>query len=313
MSTAQPLPVIRIDGSVTRPRSYWGEALRYLWSDTMSMVAIFLLLALTLFSVFGPALVEQYLGLDPTSTDILAKYVKPFSPGHPLGTDNLGRDQLARLMAGGQISLSIAYLASFLSILIGVSLGIVAGYYGGILDDVFTWFVATITSIPSIFLLLIAASIWAPSPPVLIILLAVLSWVDTARLVRGEVFSLRESDFVLAARSIGASPRRIMVAHLLPNLLPLVIVNLAINAGALILIESGLSFLGLGIQPPTPSWGNMLTDARTFFVKGVHLVILPGLLISLAVVGFYLIGDGLRDALDPRSVRKVRRKKDPRA
>jgi peptide/nickel transport system permease protein len=234
----------------------------------------------------------------------------PGEGDHLLGTDNLGRDQLARLLAGGQISLSIAYFASLLSIAIGVTLGIAVGYYGGIIDDVFIWFIATLTSIPSIFLLLIAASLWSPSPPILITILALLSWIEVARLVRGEVFSLRESDFVLAARSIGASPFRIMMAHLLPNLLPIVIVNLAIDAGVLILVESGLSFLGLGVQPPTPSWGNMLTDARTYFAKGPHLVFWPGLMISLAVVCFYLIGDGLRDALDPRTIRGVARKSE---
>lgn len=305
MTTAKPLPIVQLKSERLKPQSFWSQALRSLWADRMTMAAILVLVALTLLSVFGPAILENTFGLNPNKTNVLEKYMSPGEANHLLGTDNLGRDQFARLAAGGQISLSIAYFASFLAIAIGVTLGIVVGYYGKLIDDIFIWFIATLTSIPSIFLLLIAASIWSPSPPVLIAILALLNWVETARLVRGEVFSLRETDFIVAARAIGASPAQIMRAHLLPNLLPIVIVSLAINAGALILIESGLSFLGLGVQPPTPSWGNMLTDARTFFAKGPHLVIWPGLLISLTVICFYLIGDGLRDALDPRNTRRA--------
>lgn len=309
--TSSPAPLVRrLDMNRTRSQSFWSRALRSLSHDLLTMTAITVLAALTIICIVGPTILQDSFGLDPTNTNVLEKYMIPGEGNHLLGTDNLGRDQLARLLAGGQISLSIAYFASLLSIAIGVTLGIAVGYYGGVLDDVFIWFIATLTSIPSIFLLLIAASLWSPSPPVLIAILALLSWIEVARLVRGEVFSLRESDFVMAARSIGASPARIMAAHLLPNLLPIVIVNLAIDAGALILVESGLSFLGLGVQPPTPSWGNMLTDARTYFAKGPHLVFWPGLMISLAVVCFYLIGDGLRDALDPRTIRGVARKSE---
>ncbi len=305
----QSAPVQLRIASRPKSQSFWSRALHSLRYDRLTMAAIFVLATLTLICIVGPPILQKNFNLDPTNTNILEKYMKPGEGVHLLGTDNLGRDQFARILAGGQISLSIAYLASLLSIAIGVTLGLAVGYYGGIIDDVFIWLIATLTSIPSIFLLLIAASLWSPSPPVLITILALLSWVEVARLVRGEVFSLRESDFIIAARSIGASPRRIMVAHLLPNLLPIVIVNLAIDAGALILIESGLSFLGLGVQPPTPSWGNMLTDARTFFAKGPYLVFWPGLMISLAVVCFYLIGDGLRDALDPRTIRGVSSRK----
>lgn len=295
--------VPQLDTGRPKSQSFWSRSLQSLLHDTMTLVAIFVLVVLTLACIVGPSILQDQYGLNPTSTNILEKYMKPGEGTHLLGTDNLGRDQLARLLAGGQISLSIAYFASLLTIIIGVTLGVAVGYYGGAVDDVFIWFIATLTSIPSIFLLLIAASLWSPSPPILIAILALLSWVDVARLVRGEVLTLRESDFIMAARSVGAPPARIMFAHLLPNLLPIVIVSLAINAGILILVESGLSFLGLGIQPPTPSWGNMLTDARTFFAKGPHLVFWPGLMISLVVICFYLIGDGLRDAFDPRTSR----------
>lgn len=269
----------------------------------MTIVAGLLLLLLTVISAIGPEIASSY-GLDPNRTNVLEKYKAPGEAGHVLGTDQLGRDQFTRLMIGGRISLSIAYTASLLSISIGVALGLVAGYAGGLVDDLFVWLITTLTSIPSTFLLLLAAIIWSPSPMVLIVILALLSWVDTARLVRGEVLQLRESEFILAAHAVGARGSRIMLAHLLPNLLPMVVVNLAINAGTLILAESALSFLGLGIQPPTASWGNMLTDSRMYFARAIHLVVWPGLLITLAVIAFYLLGDGLRDALDPRGARQ---------
>ncbi len=295
--------VISLAEEQYRSRSLWQDALAHLWRDRLTMIAIIILAMLTVISFLGPPLASHFFGLDPNDTNVIDKYAAPGEDGHLLGADQLGRDQFARLMIGGRVSLSIAYAASILSILIGVTLGIIAGYYGGVIDDVFVWLVTTLTSIPSMFLLLIAASIWSPSPQVLILILALLSWVGTARLVRGQVFALRERDFVMAAHSIGAPHWRIMLTHLLPNLLPIVIIDLAINGGSLILAESGLSFLGLGIQPPTSSWGTMLTNSRTYFAKGVHLVIWPGILISVAVMCFYLLGDGLRDALDPRSVR----------
>lgn len=302
-ATTNPYRIVQVAEGRTKSRSFLADAWRYLWRDRLTMAAIFVLLALTLVSVLGPPIFENATGIDPNRTNVIDKYKFPGEDGHVLGTDQLGRDEFVRLMLGGRIALGIAYAASFLSIFIGVVVGIIAAYYGGIWDDLFVWLITTLTSIPYMFLLIIAAIIWTPSPTLLILILALLSWVDTARIVRGEVLSLRESEFVIAARSVGAPSWRIMLSHLLPNLLPIVIVNLAINAGVMILAESGLSFLGLGIQAPVPSWGNMLTDARTFFVKGPHLVVWPGIMISLAVICFYLIGDGLRDALDPRSVR----------
>jgi peptide/nickel transport system permease protein len=188
-------------------------------------------------------------------------------------------------------------------ILIGVALGLLAGFYGGRVDDFITWAVNTLSSIPPLFILLIVAAIWQPSAEALVIILALTGWVGTSRLVRAEVLSLKERDYVLAARALGASDRRLLFSHIFPNLMSIVIVTGSIIAGNLILVESGLSFLGVGVQPPVPTWGNMLTDSRTYFVTGVHLVIWPGLLIMVTVMCFYLVGDGLRDALDPHRVR----------
>jgi peptide/nickel transport system permease protein len=180
--------------------------------------------------------------------------------------------------------------------------GILAGYYGGIVDDFITWFIATLNSIPSLFLLLIATVIWTPSAETLIFFLAALGWIETARLIRGQTIALKHKEYLLAARAVGSTDIRLMVQYILPNVLSIAIISMTINAGALILLESGLSFLGLGVRPPTPTWGNMLTESRAYFDRGIHLVIFPGAAITLTVLCFFLLGDGLRDALDPRQI-----------
>ncbi|MCC6803079.1 MAG: ABC transporter permease [Anaerolineae bacterium] len=295
-------PVTRL-GKPAKQRYYWQDAVRHIRHDRLTMIALIGLVLLTIACIVGPIIIENGLHLDVNRTNIAERYQEP-GVEHFLGTDNQGRDQFLRLIYGGRVSLAIAYSASVLAIVIGVTLGMIAGFYGGWIDDVLIWFINTLESIPSIFLLLIASTIWSPSPAVLVMLLAVFGWASTCRLVRGEVLTLRERDYVLAARALGASSRRLMTHHILPNVVSTVIVALTINAGSLILIESGLSFLGLGVQAPTPSWGNMLTDSRTYFAKGTYLVFWPGVLIAVTVLFFYVLGDGLRDALDPRSARK---------
>lgn len=282
-----------------KAQSFWQHALRHILRDRLTMLAILFLLVMSLICFLAPPFVENILEVDPERTSVPNRF-KPPSEKFLLGTDQLGRDQLIRLMYGGRISLTIAYVASAMTIAIGVTIGLVAGFYGGIIDDFVIWFINTLASIPAIFILLIAASIWSPSPGVLIFILSLLSWIGTCRLVRGEVISLREREYVIAARALGATNWRVMWNHILPNVLSLVIISLAISAGVMILVESALSFLGLGVRPPTPTWGNMLTDSRSYFLTGPHLVIWPGLLITMTVLAFYVIGDGFRDALDPR-------------
>lgn len=281
-------------------RTLWQNAFWHIVHDRLTMLALFVLVVLTALCFLGPPVVENGLGVDVNRIRVADKFRMP-GDGYILGTDHLGRDQLIRLFYGGRISLSIAFSASLLSISIGVAVGIIAGYYGGFVDDLIVWFTNTLTSVPTIFLLLIASTIWSPSPEVLIMILGCLGWVGTCRLVRGEVMALKEREYVTAAHAVGASVWRVMWVHIFPNVLSIVIISLAIDAGVLILVESGLSFLGIGVQPPTPTWGNMLTDSRSYFVTGPHLVIWPGLLITVTVLCFYLIGDGFRDALDPRS------------
>jgi peptide/nickel transport system permease protein len=285
-------------------RSLWQDSLLHLLRDRLTFFALIVLMVLTALCFLGPPVVENVLGINVNRTNVGNRFLPPGSEGHLLGTDHLGRDQLIRLLYGGRISLMIAYGSSVMIVLIGVTSGLIAGYYGGIIDDIISWFINTLSSIPPLFLLLVAAALWEPSAESLSVILALLGWVGTSRLVRGEVFSLRERDYIMAARALGVPVARLIGLHILPNLLSIIIVTGSIIAGNLILLESGLSFLGVGVQPPTPSWGNMLTDSRNYFVTGQHLVLWPGVLIMITVLCFYLVGDGLRDALDPYSTRK---------
>ena len=300
MANASRIAEIRLAQDRRRSRSFRRDALAFILRDRLTMFAISLLVVFTLICVFMPVVIEGVFDLDVNSTSIPNRFKQPGESGYPLGTDQLGRDQFLRLIYGGRVSLTIAYLASTLTVFIGITLGLLAGYYGRQIDDLISWGVNTLSAIPPLFLLLIASAVWEPSTEVLVVVLAALGWVGTSRLVRGEVLSLKERDYVLAARALGASDFRILVSHILPNVFSIVMVTMTIIAGNLILIESGLSYLGVGIQPPTPTWGNMLTDSRSYFVSGVHLVFTPGILIMITVLCFYLVGDGLRDALDPR-------------
>lgn len=289
------------DGSArAHSRSFWRDALAFILRDRLTVFAITVLLVATLICSLSPIVIERALGLVVNDTSVPDRFKLPGEDGYLLGTDQLGRDQFLRLIYGGRVSLTIAYLASTLTVFIGITLGLLAGYYGRQVDDVISWGINTLSAIPPLFLLLIAAAVWEPSAEVLVVVLAALGWVGTSRLVRGEVLSLKERDYVLAARAMGASDFRILIFHILPNVFSIVMVTMTIIAGNLILIESGLSYLGMGIQPPTPTWGNMLTDSRSFLSTGVHLIFTPGVLIMITVLCFYLVGDGLRDALDPR-------------
>ncbi len=296
--------IVKLSEDNKRSRSLWSEALAHIRRDKLTLLALSLLLTLTLACVFLPPYLENTLGVSATRTNIVDKYKPPGFENYILGTDQLGRDQLVRLLYGGRVSLGVAYGASLMSITIGIIFGMIAGYYGGRIDDVINWFVSTLSSIPSIFLLILVGVIFSPTPEVLIILLGLLGWITTCRLVRGEVLSLKEREFVVAARALGAPTLRLMVQHLFPNIVSLVIISLTIDAGTLILVESGLSYLGLGIRPPTPSWGNMLTEARKYLSTGTHLIIWPGIMIFITVLCFFIVGDGLRDAFDPRKTQQ---------
>lgn len=244
---------------------------------------------------------------------VLAPVISPYDPlaitgdrlespswTHPLGTDRLGRDLFSRMLHGARLSLGTAFLASVLIMALGVLAGSLAGYAGGLVDAVLMRVVDTILAFPSLILALAVAGLFQPSLTALMVALASVWWVGYARLIRGLILSVRERQFIEAARVAGASRRRVLVRHVLPHVLPPVIVLATLEMGVIILAVSGLNFLGLGVQPPTPEWGALLNDGRAFFFSAPHVMLFPGLAISLAVLGFNLLGDGLRDVLDPK-------------
>lgn len=292
-----------------KSKSLFQKAMFRLMHDRMTLVALGVLLVYGVLAIIAPIISEQILNVDYKRPDLRHVYAPVGTTielpdgsirHHYLGTDDLGRDHVARLLYGAQVSLSIAFVSALISLGIGLSLGVVTGYFGGIVDDFVIWFITTLNSVPQLFLLLILSAVLSPGPGTLILILAFLSWTGTTRLVRGETLSLREREFVLAARAIGASDARIMFIHIAPNIISIVIINLALLIGALILTESALSFLGFGVQPPVPSWGNMLSAGLDLLRRAPHLVIAPGFLISTTVLCLYIIGDGIRDAFDPR-------------
>ncbi len=281
------------------PLSFGKIAIRRLVRDRLTMAAIAIIVFLVILSVLAEVISTHVLKVNPYKTNLLITFDPP-SKEHWLGADQLGRDQLSRLLYGGRVSLAIGFSAAAVSMSIGILIGLTAGFFGGFVDDFIMWFINTIQSIPTLFLLLIVVALFSPSAFWLVVILGFLGWTGTSRLVRGEVFSLRERDYVTASRALGASRVTLMLRHVLPNAIPIVIVITMIDVGTVILVESALSFLGLGVQPPTATWGNMLSNAQAYFHLGQHLVIFPGLLITITVLCLYLIGDGLRDALDPR-------------
>ncbi len=267
---------------------------------TRNKLAVFgaIVLAIIILSAILAPLIAPY---NPGSTDLANKLAPPSSENW-LGTDRFGRDIFTRLLFGGRISLLVGFGSVAGALLIGTTIGAIAGYYGGMIDSVLMRFVDVIISIPTIFLLITIVTIFQPSVDKLILIFAITSWTTTARMVRGEFLSLRTREFVLASRTIGTSPVKIIFSHILPNAMGPIVVTATLLVGTVILSEAALSYLGLGVQPPTPSWGNMLEDAQNFTVllKAPWYAAFPGLMILITVLCFNFVGDGLRDALDPK-------------
>ncbi len=256
-----------------------------------------LLMILLIFFVAGSAsLIAPY---DPGKTDVSSK-LKPPSPQHLLGTDQLGRDVFSRMLYGSRISLSVGFVAVAISLFIGILVGAVAGYYGRWVDSILMRFVDIMLCFPTFFLILTVVALLGPSILNIMLVIGITSWMGTSRFVRAEFLSLRERDFVQAAKALGLKDRRIIFKHILPNGLAPVFVTATLDVATAILVEAGLSFLGFGVQPPAPSWGNILTEGRTYIFDAWWLTLFPGFAILITVLSFNLLGEGLRDALDPR-------------
>ena len=283
----------------------------------LAQVSLVFLAVLLVLSLAAPLIAEAR-GIDPTMTDLLRRFEPP-SATFWLGTDELGRDLFQRLLDGGRVSLMVGFAGALLSAAIGAAIGVVAGYLGGRLDSVLMRVTDGVIALPLLPLLIVLAAIDPAKVGIpqaiaqsetfslyrIVVIVALTGWTTVARLVRAETLSLKARDFTRAAQALGARPGRIMFRHILPNAMGSLVVATTLSIGSLILLESTLSFLGLGTQPPAASWGNMLTNAQDLLQMAPILALWPGLLIFLTVIAFNFLGDGLQDALDPRSERRA--------
>jgi len=290
--------VDRAQAAGTPSLSYWQRAYRHLRRDRVTLFAGVLLLLVTLLSLAAPV-VGHLLDKDPAMQDLLSRLEKP-SHAHWLGTDELGRDILIRLLYAGRISLLIGVLATLTSLVTGVSLGVLGGFYRRWVDDAINGLIQMTVNIPLLFLLILLSVIFSPGVVGLALILGLFSWQGTARQVRAVVLSVSQHDYIDAARVLGSSNGRLMFRHIFPNVISTVLVVAGFDIAGAILAESGLSALGFGVQPPTASWGNMLSKSFQYALKAPWLVVSPGIMIFLTVLSVFLIADGLRDALDPR-------------
>jgi peptide/nickel transport system permease protein len=247
-------------------------------------------------ALLGPLLVRQ----DPAAQQLALRLEGP-SLAHPFGLDELGRDVLARLLTGARVSLAVGLTVVVVSTLLGTLLGATAGYAGGRTDDLISRLIDVLLAFPGILLAIALVAVLGPSLVHVVLALCVIGWVGYARLVRSVALKTRELDYVAAARAIGAGPVRILARHIVPSALPALAVQATLGMAGAILAEASLSFLGLGVQPPTPSWGTMLDAGRSHVFDAPHLTIFPGLAIAALVLGFNFLGDGLRDRVDPRT------------
>jgi peptide/nickel transport system permease protein len=271
----------------------------------LTPLATFGLVMLTIFvimAVFAPFLAPY----DPTTPSLRARLVPPMwvekgSMAHILGTDHLGRDMLSRLIYGSRVALSVGFLGVVLASFIGVTVGLIAGFWRGLLDSILMGVVNILLAIPSTLLYLTVLAVFGQSLMLMIIVIGCINWTTFARVVRGEVLSLREREFIEASRSIGQHPVVTMLRHVLPNVLGPIIVIATLNVATLIILEASLSFLGFGVQPPTVTWGRMLADGRNYIATAWWLAAIPGLMITILTLSLIFIGDWLRDRLDPRN------------
>ncbi len=294
MSLASQDPILNTPQAGSKPtggRRAWKRFMR----NRMALLGLVTVVCLCILAIFADFIAPYH-----PENDIFRgmRGVAP-SVEHPMGFDHLGRDLLSRVIHGTRIALIVGLVSSLISIVIGVAVGAIAGYFGGWVDEVLSLIVDTLMAFPLIALLIVLAAVLGPSLTTTIIVIGGSVWARYARVVRAEVMSLRERDFVVAARALGSGDQRIIWKHVVPNVLTSVIVLASLQVGSIIILESALSFLGLGVRPPTATWGGILADGRAFILRYPHIAIFPGLMIVVTVLAFNFIGDGLRDALDP--------------
>lgn len=310
MATTSSMPdqnPLQEGGSQVKFRSHWGYAWSRFRRDRFALIGGVIALILILISFLAPV-VSPFNPLTQFPDGLRGEFGIPIPPGETrylLGTDSLGRDFLSRMIWGGRISLTVAIGANVFSISVAVLLGGLAGYFGGKADTVIMRVVDLALGFPALLLQIAIATVLPPSLLTVIIVITVFGWVYPTRIFRGQILSIRERPAIEAVRALGASDLRIFVKHILPHLLPTIIVFATLRVPTAILTEAGLSFVGLGVRPPTPSWGNLILEGTRFYRAAPWLVLSPGFLIMLTILSFNLLGDGLRDALDPREGQKV--------
>jgi peptide/nickel transport system permease protein len=296
-STTKPTGFRRADRRAQR----WDKILRKLLENKGATFGLIMVLGVIVSAIFAPVLSPH----DPILSDVERRLLPPIgqegaSPSYLLGTDYLGRDIVSRLIYGARISLIVSISAVAFSAILGTIIGLISGFYGGMIDSIFMRLADVQLAFPFILLAIAIIAVLGPSLQNTIIVMAITGWVIYARVVRAEILSLREKEFVIAARAVGASNGGIIFQHLLPNVIPQCIVIISLEMARMIIMEAALSFLGLGVQPPTPTWGGMLADGRAYLATSWWLATFPGLVIMLVVLGINLLGNWLRDMLDPR-------------
>lgn len=285
--------------SMRKSRGFWAETWYQFRQNKVSMTALAIALVIILCVLFS-ALISKYItGFTPTENHLADKLATPFSNGYILGSDGNGRDELTRLVYGGRASLSVAGLSAIGILFIGGTLGSMAGYFGRWVDTIIARAVDILLSIPILPLLILITSLYRPGIFMLSVFIAMTSWGGVTRLIRGEVLKIKHREYIEAAKLVGGSNFRIITRHIIPNVIPIVIVWLSLVIPSLILTEAILSYLGLGVHAPTPSWGNMLQESKQFYRTNWTLIFIPGITIYIAALSINLVGVGLRDALDP--------------
>jgi peptide/nickel transport system permease protein len=296
-NTLEPADFTRTERRTQR----WGKVLRKLLGNRGAAFGSIMVLGVIVSAIFAPLLSPH----DPILSDVDKRLLPPIwqagaDPGYLLGTDYLGRDIVSRLIYGARISLVVSISAVAFSAILGTIIGLISGFYGGMIDSIFMRLADVQLAFPFILLAIAIVAVLGPSLQNIIIVMAITGWVIYARVVRAEILSLREKEFIIAARALGSSNGRIIFQHLLPNVVPQCIVIITLEMARMIIMEAALSFLGLGIQPPTPTWAGMLADGRVYLATSWWLATFPGLVIMLVVLGINLLGNWLRDVLDPR-------------